>query len=160
MSGVAGPELRDIHLPVEPSWWPPAPGWWVLAGLAALLLVWLLRVSLRRRARARRQRSLLLAFDAIQRRHARDADGAALVASLSELLRRATHAHAPASALLQGDAWLDFLDRNDGSRPFRSGAGRLLLDGPWRPHVPRADADALAALVRHRLPRLLDDAHA
>ncbi|MBP6325901.1 MAG: DUF4381 domain-containing protein, partial [Dokdonella sp.] len=23
-----GPQLRDIHLPPDPSWWPPAPGWW------------------------------------------------------------------------------------------------------------------------------------
>ncbi|MBQ7413453.1 MAG: DUF4381 domain-containing protein [Alphaproteobacteria bacterium] len=26
-------ELRDIHLPTEPSWWPPAVGWWYLLGI-------------------------------------------------------------------------------------------------------------------------------
>ena len=23
-------QLRDVHLPLEPGWWPPAPGWWIL----------------------------------------------------------------------------------------------------------------------------------
>ena len=23
-------QLRDVHLPLEPGWWPPAPGWWLL----------------------------------------------------------------------------------------------------------------------------------
>ena len=43
----AGPALRDIHLPGDPSWWPPAPGWWMLA----LLLVAAHLVLVRRRER-------------------------------------------------------------------------------------------------------------
>ena len=33
-----GPVLRDIHLPADPAWWPPAPGWWLLLGPALLAI--------------------------------------------------------------------------------------------------------------------------
>ena len=32
-------QLRDIHLPPEPSWWPPAPGWWLLAAILVAAIV-------------------------------------------------------------------------------------------------------------------------
>lgn len=31
-------QLRDIHSPVPPSAWPPAPGWWILAGMLIALI--------------------------------------------------------------------------------------------------------------------------
>jgi len=30
--------LRPLHLPDQIGWWPPAPGWWLLAGVAAVVL--------------------------------------------------------------------------------------------------------------------------
>ena len=35
--------LKDIYLPVEPHWWPPAPGWWIAVGLVLICLWWLAR---------------------------------------------------------------------------------------------------------------------
>ena len=33
-------ELRGYHPPDPVSWWPPAPGWWLLALLILGLLTW------------------------------------------------------------------------------------------------------------------------
>ncbi|HCG70266.1 MAG TPA: DUF4381 domain-containing protein, partial [Gammaproteobacteria bacterium] len=30
--------LKDIYPPVEPHWWPPAPGWWLVAMLLFAVL--------------------------------------------------------------------------------------------------------------------------
>ena len=38
-------QLHDIHLPDPAGWWPPAPGWWILALLLLALLIWFSRVS-------------------------------------------------------------------------------------------------------------------
>lgn len=138
--------LRDIHLPPEPSWWPPAPGWWLLAALAIALLAFatwkLVRVL---HARARR-RALAAEFE----RAAAIADPLARIAAVSELLRRAARQRDPVAATLAGEAWLGFLDGSDAARTFTTGAGRTLLDAPWRATIDAASADAAVAAARPR----------
>lgn len=143
-----GPVLRDIHLPAEPSWWPPAPGWWVLAALALLGLAWALRVLARKR-RLQRARRVLHA-ELAQAREAAP-DGAAQVAAMSMLLRRIAKRYAPDALTLRDDEWLRFLDGGDATQPFSQGPGRLLLDGPYRPRIGQEEADALANVVGERL---------
>ena len=50
-------QLADIRLPGEISWWPPAPGWWILAALVLFSGVFAWRAY----ARAR-DTKLLLSF--------------------------------------------------------------------------------------------------
>ncbi|UUS16265.1 DUF4381 family protein [Stenotrophomonas sp. CD2] len=82
--------LRDVQLPPAPSWWPPAPGYLMIAG--AVLLVLLVVAFFGWQRRRRRQRWLQL-FD---RELASTADAAAELAAIAGLLRRAARQARPA----------------------------------------------------------------
>ena len=126
--------LRDIHLPQELSWWPPAPGWWLLLALP-LLTVWAWR-WLRERTGIHRGR-----WDAARRElvnvrksyHA-DGDARALVRDLSVWLRRAAVSlyGRRVAAGLTGKLWLEFLDAPMPVRSFVRGAGSVFAVMPYR----------------------------
>jgi hypothetical protein len=86
-----GPQLRDIHLPAEPAWWPPAPGWWALAVIALLIMGVAIafarqyRGVLRRVARRHDARSTRQRGEDWQRTLARVPLDAATMAQLAEL---------------------------------------------------------------------------
>jgi hypothetical protein len=145
MNPADGPVLRDIHLPPAPGWWPPAPGWWLLAGICILCL-FVVIITLRRLVKVRRQHRAVL------RELERCIDGTrddpiALATALSGFLRRLALREAPAAAAYDGERWLEYLDRDSGSREFRHGIGRVLIEAPFRSTM-NYDAPALIALVR------------
>jgi len=105
-------DLRDIRLPEAVGFWPPAPGWWVVAGLVLLIALGVMLFRWRRRiqreswnASAGRE---LADLEAV---YARDRDATGLAADLSALLRRAALARYPEEgvAALHGDDWFDLL---------------------------------------------------
>ncbi|MGN6520534.1 MAG: DUF4381 domain-containing protein [Dokdonella sp.] len=171
MNPAAGPELRDIHLPASPAWWPPAPGWWLLALALLVVLVFALRACWRFERRRRWRARVRAELERIATAHAREADAQRLSIALSNLLRRASRLLAPHAAALHGEAWLDFLDARlppseAKAAPFRHGPGRALLDAPYRraddPAATAVDGDALIALARRWLAHALraEAAHA
>ena len=144
MANDAGLVLRDIHRVEAPSWWPPAPGWWMVAvALLALLATYALW---RRRKRNRQRRIAALFDDSVVQAN----DAPTQIAVMSELLRRAARLRSPGADKLEGDAWLDFLDAEDTRRPFQDGAGRLLLEGGFRRDADPQHVAALRALARER----------
>ncbi len=156
--------LRDLALPAPVPWWPPAPGWWILAAgllLAGLLLA--LRAAARYRANAYR-REALRDLDALERDIERDigrTDAARLAQRMAALLKRAALAAYPRSEVagLSGAAWLAFLDRTARIDAFSKGPARRLPDLAYGTAAD-GDADALrgtAAAARlwlrtHRAP--------
>jgi len=145
--------LRDIHPPPPVPWWPPAPGWWALLGLAAVFAAgafwaW---TRYRRGAPARAARRELAGLRA--RRSGRD-DGCAIAAELSTLLRRYALARFPRGEVagLTGEAWLEFLDRTGGGGAFARGPGRALLSAPYR-RAPEQDTEPLLGLAERWIRR-------
>lgn len=143
--------LRDIHLPDPIGWWPLAPGWWILLiGIPVLIfaLVWLWRF-LRRKT----PRKLALAeLEAIAKS---PEDTREKVRQIAILLRRTALSVYPRAdvAGLVGDEWLAFLDIPLKRKDFSEGAGRLLIEAPYRREVD-TDLDALFTLCREWVKRL------
>jgi hypothetical protein len=148
--------LRGLHLPEVVGWWPLAPGWWLLIALLVAATVFLLRAWLRRRAHAAARRKALRQLEESLSAYAYHGNPVELGAEVSELLRRAMLAYAPRAEVagLTGDEWLAWLDRDLDEPRFREGAGRSLLELPYRnPETVAADVDidGMLAAVRERL---------
>jgi hypothetical protein len=146
--------LRGYHLPEPVSWWPPAPGWWLLALLGLLAAGLAARWLARRHRRGAPARAALRELGALQTAYGRDGDAAAYARGLSRLLRRYALARFPRGQVagLAGEDWLAFLDAHGGGGRFRRGAGRLLAEAPYRA-VTALPADELARLARDWIDR-------
>lgn len=143
-------QLRDIHLPGVPEFWPPAPGWWVVAAVALVLLVWL-GLKIRRHSKIRRQRKQIIGLLDQLERSSGDTRSPEYLARLSALLRRLALTRFPRQqvASLTGMDWLKFLDASGGNGKFCDGPGRVLADGPYVKDLDRpVDAHALSTLIR------------
>lgn len=132
---AAGPDplaaLRDIHLPQPVPFWPPAPGWWILAGLIVLALVAAVIYEWRRR-QALGYRALR-ALEAIEKdaEHYRDAHAAAAASAL--LIRRivVTRFGRERLADLTGERWQAFL--SEGKNGLPAEVGRLVAVAAYAP---------------------------
>lgn len=142
--------LRDIHLPAPIQWWPPAPGWWILATIiivsAIALTIWLTRRARQRRYRKLALKELQLLYQTWQQQ--RDDD--VFAQSTNRLLKKTALVAFPAAdvASLNGADWLDFLDRHLRKPRFTEPAVRALATLYLREPEPIA-ADALHDAARY-----------
>ncbi|MFP6807907.1 MAG: DUF4381 domain-containing protein [Pseudomonadales bacterium] len=146
-------QLRDIHLPPPIETWPLAPGWWVLALLAIVLLMaisyWLWR---RWRANGYR-REARKELGALLNQYALDGDTSDYLQACQQLLKRValTHYSREHVANLTGESWVAFLDRSLNSNDFSMGSGQILIDVIYSPPpteaIPAADVQQLHQLA-------------
>jgi Domain of unknown function (DUF4381) len=148
-------QLRDIHLPGEPAFWPPAPGWWFVAAVIIALLGWMAVIAFRR-YRIHRQRQRVFAVLASLEHELASERSPDALARMSLLLRRLALTRFPRErvAALTGSAWLRFLDESGGNGRFAEGPGRVLSTGPYQRSLPGdLDASGLVALIREWVTR-------
>lgn len=150
--------LEPLIAPLPVGWWPPAPGWWLLAALLPLLGwgLWRLRRHLPRRTIATRgevpldplREAALAELAALAKPYGRASAGPWLQA-INGLLKRVCRARWPDSGshALSGRAWLAFLD----NRCPAAGLTRwmILVEGGYRADCTLDDkaVDGLDAAV-------------
>ena len=141
--------LKDIHLPPPVSFWPPAPGWWILAVLLISSLffggVWFYRLHKKRKPK---NEALRILKD-LQILYQNSQDEVASLRNLSNLLRRTalTFYDNDVVASLQGSSWLEFLDKTGKTKEFSQGAGKVLGYEVFQQKV-NPDMNALFPLVK------------
>ena len=146
--------LKDIHAAPLQAWWPPAPGWWVLAVLVLVLLGWLLIKVWRIYRRARFKAALWDELNGLSARYQANGDSHGFLQESSTLLRRLiVHlgGHREAAGLV-GNAWAEYLAGGCPQDPSLADASRDLARGPYRPSG-QVDMQAITDLVGHWIER-------
>lgn len=142
-------ELKDIHLPDTISWWPLAPGWWILLG-GIILITLLFFVIKKHRARKRTKKIALAELEKIRHFYQQDDDAVALIRSLSTLMRRASISFYPRhdASSLTGKDWLNYLENTAPTKGFLHSDGQVLASAPYLPenHLPNVNTEALLTL--------------
>jgi hypothetical protein len=151
-------DLADIHLPGAISFWPPAPGWWLVAllalGLCAAFGLWCFRRWQQRQRLRVALQELSVAQQQWQQSSAAERGVAALhlLHNCNSVLKRVALVHypAPTVAALHGNTWLQFLDHSGATNFFTTGVGKVLADGAYRRQwdADEATINALLAPVQ------------
>ena len=126
-------QLRDIHAPQTLSWWPLAPGWFVMAILGLIFFIGFIYLYKKHQQKVHRRQTTLQHLQRL--RHLDEEHYPLVYQELSTLLRRIallTHARAQV-AHLTGEEWLKFLDTQCHTQVFSQDIGRLLLSAPYFP---------------------------
>ena len=146
-------QLADIHLPEPVSFWPPAPGWWILALLALVAMVLAARKIWLQAQRQRILQHALAELDKAYHSYSSEADTAHaaidLLNQVNTVLRRVALVHFPGTAVasLSGSEWVDFVKKKGESRLLDSNLEDALSHGRFQPDFD-VDIDALMAFSR------------
>lgn len=138
--------LHDIHLPEPGGFWPPAPGWWLVA-LAALILAAVGVLLLMRKRR--RNRWLRQALRELTNAEQSQQPAWQQLQQLNHLLKRAARARYPAQhpESLSGERWVSFLvDTCPGPGTQHEQTFRELVESSWRPDSSLAPERAREAV--------------
>lgn len=126
-------QLKDIHQPQPVSWWPPAPGWFILIILILITCFLLGMFAYKAWRRHYRKRFALTSLKNLKVQYQKQAE-TATIAQVSILLKRVMIARFGKSkiATLTDIEWLAFLDDVSKTDEYTQGTGQALLTMPYQ----------------------------
>lgn len=141
-------QLRDIHAAPLAPWWPPAPGWWVLALLLLVLMGWIGRRLLARAKTSQRRKQMLGWVDFLNVMVDPVNEPQAYLSTLNRIFKLVALKAFPGQqcVAMSGTKWVEFLSgklKNEHSVESLS----VLATGPFDPK-PEFDPVAMSALAR------------
>ena len=148
-------QLADIHLPGEISYWPPAPGWWILAILFFAGAFYLIQRLIQQRNLRKVYQHALAELETCYQDFAcdnhEDKNNLRLhyVNKFNAVIRRVALVHFPQNniASLSGDAWVDFIRRKGDSSRLDAEIAAAISFGRFQKKCD-VDVDAMNSLGR------------
>ena len=144
--------LHPLREPLAVSWWPPAPGWWLLLALGIGCGVALTLFLVRRYRRNRYRRQALQRLAQVRKNYLSDGDAAQFATQTNALLKAVALRAYPRREVAgsSGQQWLAFLRRQGAAAaPFPE---QFAL-GLYRGDFPDTEVTALHAAAQHWIRR-------
>jgi hypothetical protein len=143
-------QLHDIEGLDSISWWPLAPGWWVLITLCVIILCLLAWFALSKLAFRLSWKSDTLHKLAFLEGNLSESTARETVIALSEYLRRIALRRFPRKecAGLTGEAWLKWLASRDPKSYDWVKRGGFLIDAPYAPVDASMPASEIKELIQ------------
>lgn len=137
--------LADIHLPDQISWWPPAPGWWIVLILAIFIGYFSIRYINKKRRQNKFRKQAVVKLQQLNRFWQKQQNLIATASRLSALMRRIAMANTnPGTqrsdiASLTDKQWLLYLDQQAGLKDISKNYKELLVELPYQDPMVKFD---------------------
>jgi len=156
MDKTQGLQLRDIHLPADPGYWPLAPGWWLLIVLVLITVYFLVKKLNKMRQRKHTIQLLQSKLSQLRENYNQHKSKHRLAVEISDLLKRfVRHVLNDSQATaLSGKEWINYLNKLSNSEVFTE-FKQELTQAQYSPNIDY-DVSKLVAQVKNFFPIAID----
>lgn len=129
--------LADIHLPEQISWWPPAPGWWIVMIITCILIFYTYKIIRKKLHQVKYKKQAREELQNISRFWQKQQNLIATASHLSSLIRRIALADTKGLesvniASLTDEQWLLYLQQQPGLQHISLQYHDILLELPYQ----------------------------